>query len=72
MTRIINIIGNSGSGKSTLALNLGVALAQRGKDVLLVDGNLYSPDIANYSDIEPTAYLNEHLEGKKDSYQSNR
>jgi septum site-determining protein MinD len=66
MSRIVHIIGNSGSGKSMLALNLGVALSQRGKDVLLVDGNIYSPDIANYADISPNVFLNEYLNGEKD------
>jgi len=65
MTRIINIAGNSGAGKSIVALNLGVALATQGRDVTLIDGNLYSPDIANYSDIKPEAFLNEYLEGQK-------
>ena len=65
MTRIINILGNSGSGKSVIALNLGVALASKGKDVVLIDGNIYSPDISYYADINPKAYLNEHLDGDK-------
>jgi len=65
MTRIINIAGNSGAGKSIVALNLGVALATQGRDVTLIDGNLYSPDIANYSDIKPNAFLNEFLDGQK-------
>ena len=65
MTRIINIAGNNGSGKTALALNLGIALTNKGKDVLLFDGNIYSPDIANYSDISPSIFLNEFLEGEK-------
>lgn len=65
MTRIINIAGNSGSGKTVLALNLGIALAHMGREVLLFDGNIYSPDIANYSDIMPSVFLNEFLDGKR-------
>ncbi|MCK5283170.1 MAG: P-loop NTPase [Nanoarchaeota archaeon] len=66
MTRIIHISGNSGSGKSVLALNLGIALSQKGREVILVDGNIYSADIANYSDISPEVFLNEFLDGEKD------
>ncbi len=65
MTRIVHIVGNAGSGKSVLALNLSVALNQKSTDVILVDGNLYSPDINHYSDISPTFYLNEVLEGSQ-------
>jgi MinD-like ATPase involved in chromosome partitioning or flagellar assembly len=65
MTRIIHIAGNSGSGKSVLALNLGLALNQKGRDVLLFDSNIYSPDISNYSDINANVFLNEYLSGDK-------
>lgn len=65
MTRIINIAGNSGSGKTTLALNLGISLAVRGRDTLLIDGNIYSPDIKHYVDVSPHAYLNEFLNDEK-------
>lgn len=65
MTRIIHIAGNAGSGKSLLALNLGIALTHHGKDVTLVDSNIYSPDISNYIDISPEIFLNEYLLGER-------
>ncbi len=65
MSRIIHIAGNSGAGKTVLALNLGIALTQIGKDVILVDANIYSPDIGNYSDISPSIFLNEFLDGDR-------
>lgn len=65
MTRIIHIAGNSGSGKSILALNLGIALSQRGRETILLDANIYSPDIANYSDISPGVFFNEFLNGER-------
>jgi flagellar biosynthesis protein FlhG len=66
MTRVIHIAGNSGSGKSLIALNLALALHQKGKDSLLVDGNLYSPDISHYADISPMFFLNDYLKGEKE------
>ena len=65
MTRIINIMGNGGAGKSFTTLNLGIALKNRGKDVMIVDANIYSPDLGNYSELRPSVYLNEFLDGSK-------
>ncbi len=65
MTRIIHIAGNSGSGKSVLAINLGMSLAAKNRDVILVDANIYSPDISNYADLVPLFFLNDYLDGHK-------
>ena len=37
-----------GSGKSTTSVNLGVALAQLGKDVTVIDANLSTPNLSMY------------------------
>ncbi len=65
MTKILHIAGNSGAGKSVLALNLAVALAQQGRDVLLVDTNLYSPDIGSYCKAIGGFYLNDFVSGER-------
>jgi flagellar biosynthesis protein FlhG len=65
MTRIISIVGNSGAGKSIITLNLALALANKGRDVIIMDTNIYSPDIANYSDISPSIFLNEYINGNR-------
>lgn len=47
MTKFIAIAsGKGGVGKTTTALNLGTALSNFGKDVVVVDANLSTPNIA--------------------------
>jgi len=47
--KIIGLVsGKGGVGKTTTALMLGALLSNFGKDVLVVDANISSPDIANY------------------------
>jgi len=46
MTRVITITsGKGGVGKTTSAINLGAALNYFGKDVIVVDGNLTTPNV---------------------------
>ncbi|MEM7827082.1 MAG: cell division ATPase MinD [Candidatus Aenigmatarchaeota archaeon] len=46
MTRIISVIsGKGGTGKTMITANLGIALAEMGKDVTIVDGNLTTPNL---------------------------
>lgn len=46
MTRIIAVAsGKGGAGKTTVVANLGVALAKKGKNVVVLDANLTTPNL---------------------------
>ena len=47
MTRIISVLsGKGGVGKTTLVSNLGAALVKRGKNVIILDGNVTTPNLS--------------------------
>jgi septum site-determining protein MinD len=47
MTRIISILsGKGGVGKTTLVSNLGAALIKRGKNVIIIDANVTTPNLS--------------------------
>ena len=46
MTRIISVVsGKGGAGKTVVVANTGVALAEMGKDITIIDGNLTTPNL---------------------------
>jgi septum site-determining protein MinD len=47
MARIIGVVsGKGGVGKTTLVSNLGAALVKRGKNVIIIDGNVTTPNLS--------------------------
>jgi len=70
MTKIITITsGKGGVGKTVTAINLASALNKLGKEVILVDGNFTTPNIAiNLGSPVIPITLNHVLQGKKNIY----
>lgn len=68
MTKFIAIASAKGGvGKTTAALNLGTALSNFGKDVVVVDANLSTPNISlHLGSPKLTATLNDSMKGKID------
>jgi septum site-determining protein MinD len=69
MNRIIVITsGKGGVGKTTTAINLGAAMNYFGKDVLIIDGNLSTPNVGiHLNSPEVPINLNHVLSGKADA-----
>jgi len=72
MKKIIVITsGKGGVGKTTTAINLGAAMNYFGKDVLIVDGNLTTPNIGiHLNSPEVPINLNHVLLGKADAFEA--
>ena len=64
-TRSIAIAGGKGGvGKTTVAVNLGMALAMGGRDVVLLDADLAMANIDVLLGLQPTRHLGHMLEGE--------
>ena len=68
MTKFIAIVsGKGGAGKTTATLNLGQALVQLGRKVLLLEANLITPNLAlQLGFINPESTVNQFLRKEKD------
>jgi septum site-determining protein MinD len=68
MTKFVALVsGKGGVGKTTSALNIGQALVDLGKDVILVDGNIVTPNLAiHLGFMNPEGTLNKFLRKEKE------
>ena len=57
--------GKGGTGKSTVAVNLAVALGARGREVLLVDGDLALGNVDRLLDLRPAHDLSHVMTGER-------
>src|SRR3989338_2108915 len=49
MAHLVGIVsGKGGVGKTTTAINLGLALTKYGRDTLVLDGNIFAPNLGLY------------------------
>lgn len=68
MTRIIGIAcAKGGVGKTTTAINLASALNRFGRDIVLVDANIFTPNVSlHLGQTQTDSFLQQALRGEKD------
>lgn len=65
MRTIALISGKGGVGRTTLTANIGLALAEMGKNTMVIDGSFSTPDLALHFKLEKAVYtLNDALMGE--------
>jgi len=72
MSKIIVITsGKGGVGKTTSAINLGAAINHFGEDVLIIDGNISTPNVGiHFGSPEVPVNLNQVLDKKVDAFEA--
>lgn len=70
-TQVVTITSTlAGEGKTSTIINLGLAIAQSEKRVLIIDGDLRRPNVAAYLGVNPKAGLGETLRGETEPLDS--
>ncbi|MDX2041833.1 MAG: CpsD/CapB family tyrosine-protein kinase [Acidobacteriota bacterium] len=64
-TQVVTITSTlAGEGKTSTVINLGLAIAQSEKRVLIIDGDLRRPNVAAYLGVQPKTGFGETLRGE--------
>lgn len=64
-TQVVTVTSTlAGEGKTSTVINLGLAIAQSEKRVLIIDGDLRRPNVAAYLGVKPKVGLGETLAGE--------